>query len=104
MFGNIRGTHISIIQYFGGVRIIYIIKMYNNGLKVVYTSPLKALTAEIVEKLIEIGFNVLEDTGDFRKDPLEDYEKCDVLSTTYERFDSVITNPNNHSVLIILVL
>jgi len=80
------------------IAIVYIIKMYNNGLKSVYTSPLKALTAEIVENLNEVGFNVLEDTGDFRKDPLKDYKKCDVLVATYERFDSVITNPKNHSV------
>lgn len=80
------------------VAIIYIIKMYNNSLKVVYTAPLKALTAEIVKKLNEIGFKVLEDTGDFRKDPLKDYKKCDVLTTTYERFASVIINQKNHSV------
>lgn len=80
------------------IAIIYIIKMYNDGLKVAYTSPLKALTAEIVEKLIEIGFKVLEDTGDFRKEPLIDYENCDVLSSTYERLDSVITNPKYHGV------
>ena len=76
--------------------IVYIIKMYNNGLKSVYTAPLKALTAEIVEKLNEVGFNVLEDTGDFRKTPLKDYKKCDVLITTYERLDSVIRNQKNH--------
>ena len=80
------------------IAIVYIIKMYNNGLKVAYTSPLKALTAEIVSKLTELGLKVLEDTGDFRKDPLKDYEKCDVLSSTYERLGSVIINQKNHSV------
>jgi len=80
------------------IAIVYIIKMYNDGLKSVYTSPLKALTTEIVSKLTELGLIVLEDTGDFRKDPLRDYEKCDVLSTTYERLGSVIINQKNHSV------
>ena len=80
------------------VAITYIIKMYNNGLKSIYIAPLKALTAEIVVKLNELGFNVLEDTGDFRKNPLKDYKKCDVLVSTYERFGSVITNPKNHIV------
>ena len=78
------------------IALVYIIKMYNNGLKSAYTAPLKALTAEILEKLNEVGFNVLEDTGDFRKDPSKDYKKCDVLVTTYERLDSVIRNQKNH--------
>jgi len=80
------------------ISIHYIIKVINSGLKVVYTAPLKALTAEVVEKLHEMGFKVLEDTGDYRKNPEKDYQKCDVLITTYERLDAVIRNPKNHQV------
>lgn len=77
----------------------YIIKVINSGMKAIYCAPLKALTAEILEKLHELGLNVLEDTGDDRKNPEKDYPKCDVLITTYERFDSVIRNPKNHELL-----
>lgn len=77
----------------------YIVKVYNSGMKSIYCAPLKALTAEVKEQLGELGFNVLQDTGDERKNPEKDYPKCDVLITTYERFDSVIRNPKNHDLI-----
>lgn len=80
------------------VAIYYICKMIKQGLKIIYTAPLKALTAEIVEKLKEMDIKVLEDTGDFRKQPLKDYKNADVVITTYERLDSVMRNPKYHEV------
>jgi replicative superfamily II helicase len=77
----------------------YIIKVYNSGMKSIYCAPLKALTAEIEIELNNLGFNVIQDTGDNRKNPEKDYPKCDVLITTYERFDSVIRNPRNHDLI-----
>lgn len=78
------------------VAVHYIIGMYNAGLKTLYTAPLKALTAEMVSMLNDMGFIVLEDTGDYRKDPKKDYKKADIVITTNERLDSVMRNPKNH--------
>lgn len=75
----------------------YIIEMYNNGFKSLYSAPLKSGTAEMSSLFNKLGFKVLEDTGDYRKSPKKDYNKADIVIATTERLDSVIRNPGNHS-------
>lgn len=81
------------------VAVYYLIKVIKSGLKVIYTAPLKALTWEIKNKLNDIGIDVLEDTGDNRKKPDKDYEKADIIITTYERLDSIMRNQKYHPIL-----